>query len=139
MRDSGRPPAPFEIKTALFVIYALLLTRVALILLALRTLSQGSLPGLRSVLPPILFPLVILFVIVVRRSIRGGRRWARTAYVAYVLVRVALVAALGTFDSLSISYALGYLLIAVLLLSPAATHWFDRMERWRSEAAGTES
>ena len=153
-RDSPtRPKPPAALRAAFALIYVLIFARVFLIQRAIvaeashfidgtsgdRTgnsfelisaLKDGPLiPG--SFGSPLLFLLLIPFLIVTRRLMLRGYRRAAQVFTGYLAARLILILVRGPYSAEAFGLAGLTLLTLTLLLWPVSRRWFREVAVWR--------
>lgn len=146
--SSPLPSRPAAVQIALLLVYVILLYRLVLVgsmyqridvsaaspesfASATEVLRQSRIPGRLG--NPLLFPVLIPGIIVVRRFMRHGHGWAVALYVGYLALRSASIVLRGPWNLQAGALFLLMVGCAALLLSPASREWLDACDASRRE------
>ncbi len=155
MKDPSRPRPPVALRVAFALVYVLIGARIFLIVRTMRAkmghfidgvsgerfellqmLGDGPLvPG--SFGSPLLFLLLIPVVIVARRLMRRGHRWAAGVLIVYLALRLLMIAVRGPYSLAALGLALLTGLTLGLLLWPGSRRWFDEVAAWRTSSGSS--
>ena len=153
---SAPVPAPWPTRIGLFLIYALIFLRFYLIQGAINrfadTLQQGGPEGMFDLLlnsraegsvlvpgslgNPVLFLLLIPFLIALRRLSRLGYGWAARAFLVYLALRALLIVARGPHNRDALILMALMTSIAMLLALPTSRQWFRDCAQFRRDRRG---
>lgn len=120
-------PIPVNVRLALLLVYAFIGYRIFL----LASSAQGVIADGELVRPPgrlgmpLLVPLLLVTMIVVRRLLRSGYNWARHTYAAIGLLRLGVLAIRDFADPRAGVLAALLLGSIALLYTPSANRWFE--------------